>query len=75
MTSSNHTNIEVKKTKDAVILIVDIISVRKENKSVNMVIDLGATDYYFIDLIKFEKFENLLVGRTVKKEINFLITR
>lgn len=75
MTSSNHTNIEVKKTKDAVILIVDIISVRKENKSVNMVIDLGVTDYYFIDLIKFEKFENLLVGRTVKKEINFLITR
>lgn len=75
MTSSNHTNIEVKKTKDAVILIVDIISVRKENKSVNMVIDLGATDYYFIDLIKFEKFENLLVRRTVKKEINFLITR
>ena len=75
MTSSNHTNIEVKKTKDAVILIVDIISVRKENKSVNMVIDLGATDYYFVDLIKFEKFENLLVGKTIKKEINFLITR
>jgi len=73
--SSNHTNIEVKKTKDAVILIVDIISVRKENKSVNMVIDLGATDYYFVDLIKFEKFENLLVGKTIKKEINFLITR
>jgi len=73
--SSNHTNIEVKKTKDAVILIVDIILVRKENKSVNMVIDLGATDYYFVDLIKFEKFENLLVGKTIKKEINFLITR
>lgn len=75
MISSNHTNIEVKKTKDAVILIVDIILVRKENKSVNMVIDLGATDYYFVDLIKFEKFENLLVGKTIKKEINFLITR
>jgi len=75
LTSDNHTNIEVEKTKDTVILIVDVISVRKEDESVNMVIDLGETDYYFVDLVKYEKFQNLLVGRTVKKEINFLIAR
>jgi len=75
LTSDNHTNIEVEKTKDTVILIVDVISVRKEDESVNMVIDLGETDYYFVDLVKYEKFQNLLVGRTVKKGINFLIAR
>jgi len=75
LTSSNYTNIEVKKTKDAVILIVDIILVRKKNEIINIVIGLGATDYYFVDLVKFEKFENLLVERTVKKGINFLIAR
>ena len=56
------------------ILMAEVVLVGKSSRKVETVIDLGATDYCFIDIsmfMEYEKFRILLVGRTVKKEINF----
>jgi len=66
----------VEVTRDIIVLITKVFSAIKNNGIINIVIDLGATDYCFVNFNAFadyEKFESLLVERIVEREINCLI--
>jgi len=57
-------------TRDIIMLITKVFSVIKDNRVINIVIDLGATDYCFVNFDTFadyEKLESLLIERIVSK--------
>ena len=59
-------------------LITKVFSAVKNNRVINIVINLGVTNYCFVNFDAFadyEKFESLLVRRIAEREINCLIVR
>jgi len=76
MINDKHTNIVVKKTRDTIILMTERILAKERDKNINIVIDSGVTNYCVANVnafTEYKKFETLLVGRIVKKRINFSI--
>jgi len=75
--NSEHTDATIEQTGDAMILMADIyMGVEDKVDGIAMVIDSGATDYYFTDFSAFteyEKFNTPLTGRTAEKGTSFMI--
>ena len=78
MTSGEHINTVVKKTRDVIILMTEEILAKKGDGNIDIVTDSRATDHCFTNInafTEYKKFKISLVGKVTEKGIKFSITK